>query len=119
MWGRQAAQDKTLIREQVKKFKPDLLLAGLGFNDMGWFVSDANGTLASMEALVDEARAVDPDLKFAPANVPQRTRIGGRDDLIAQTDTYNLQASSGSTEGVTIRFVRPMVPPFRPMAAAC
>ncbi|MCX4808562.1 hypothetical protein OG594_44465 [Streptomyces sp. NBC_01214] len=89
MWGRQAAQDKTLIREQVKNHRPDLLLVGLGFNDMGWFVSDANGTLASMKSLVDEARAADPELKFALANVPQLTRIGGRDDLIANTDTYN------------------------------
>ncbi|WKD30886.1 NPP1 family protein [Streptomyces xanthophaeus] len=101
VWGRQAAQDKTLIREQVKKFKPDLLLVGLGFNDMGWFVSDANGTLASMKALVDEARAADPDLKFALANVPQRTRIGGRDDLIANTDTYNLLLSDAISQWKT------------------
>ncbi|MFL4909038.1 phosphatidylinositol-specific phospholipase C domain-containing protein [Streptomyces sp. MMS24-I2-30] len=89
VWGRQAAQDMSLIRAQVEKYRPDLLLVGLGFNDMGWFVSDAPGTLASMKSLVDEARAAKPDLKFALANVPQRTKIGGRDDLIANTDTYN------------------------------
>ncbi|WP_432843904.1 fibronectin type III domain-containing protein [Dactylosporangium sp. CA-092794] len=89
VWGRQAAQDKDLIRQQVANFRPDLLLVGLGFNDMGWFVSGPEGTLASMRTLVDQARAAKPDLKFALANVPQRTRIGGRDDLIVNTDRYN------------------------------
>lgn len=32
----------------VAKYKPDILLVMLGFNDMGWFVSDAPGTLNSM-----------------------------------------------------------------------
>ncbi|MFE9610689.1 hypothetical protein [Streptomyces sp. NPDC006012] len=59
VWGRRAAQDKSLIRAQVEKYQPDLLLVGLGFNDMGWFVSDAPGTLASVKSLVDEARAAD------------------------------------------------------------
>ncbi len=89
VWGRQAAQDKALIKAQVEKYQPDLLLVGLGFNDMGWFVSDAQGTLDSMKTLVDEARAANPDLKFALANVPQRAKLEGRDDLIANTDTYN------------------------------
>ncbi|MCS0639663.1 phosphatidylinositol-specific phospholipase C domain-containing protein [Streptomyces sp. LP05-1] len=89
VWGRQAAQDKTQIKEQVARYKPDLMLVGLGFNDMGWFVSDASGTLSSMKTLVDEARAVEPNLKFALANVPQRTKIDGRDDLIAKTTEYN------------------------------
>ncbi|MFK0229866.1 phosphatidylinositol-specific phospholipase C domain-containing protein [Streptomyces sp. NPDC090303] len=89
VWGRQAAQDKTLIKEQVERYQPDLLLVGLGFNDMGWFVSDAPGTLASVKMVVDEARAAKPNVKFALANVPQRTRIGGRDDLISKTDAYN------------------------------
>ncbi|MFJ3816098.1 phosphatidylinositol-specific phospholipase C domain-containing protein [Streptomyces sp. NPDC090056] len=89
VWGRQVAQDKSLIREQVARYRPDLLLVGLGFNDMGWFVSDAPGTLAGMKTFVDEARAAKPDVEFALANVPQRERIGGRDDLITKTDTYN------------------------------
>lgn len=89
VWGRQAAQDKDLIRKQVEDYRPDLLLTGLGFNDMGWFVSGPEGTLASMKALVDGARAAKPDIKFALANVPQRTGIGGREDLPRNTDTYN------------------------------
>ncbi|MFJ9843357.1 GDSL-type esterase/lipase family protein [Kitasatospora sp. NPDC101155] len=89
VWGRQAAQDKNLIRAQVERYQPDLLLVGLGFNDMGWFVSDSAGTLDSMHTLVDEARAAKPDLDIALANVPQRTHIGGRDDLPVKTAAYN------------------------------
>ncbi|MFF7731178.1 fibronectin type III domain-containing protein [Streptomyces sp. NPDC008001] len=89
VWGRQAAQDKKLIAEQVTKYQPDLLLVGLGFNDMGWFVSGPEGTLDSMRTLVDQARSVKPDLDFAVANVPQRTFIGGRDDLPVNTTKYN------------------------------
>ncbi|KUL25320.1 fibronectin type III domain-containing protein [Actinoplanes awajinensis] len=89
VWGRQANQDKQLIREQVAAWQPDLLLVGLGFNDLGWFVSGPDGTLASMKSLVDNARAAKPNLKFALANVPQRTKINGRDDLPVNTDTYN------------------------------
>ncbi|MET7817186.1 MULTISPECIES: NPP1 family protein [Micromonospora] len=89
LWGRQAAVAKTLIKEQVSRYQPDLLLVGLGFNDMGWWVSDADGTLTSMKTLVDQARAAKPNLKFALANVPQRTAIGNREDLPVKTDTYN------------------------------
>lgn len=44
----------------------------------------------------------------------QRTAlpVGGEVDLGGQ-------ASSGSTEGVIVRFVLPVLPPFRPVAAAC
>ncbi len=60
----------------------------LGFNDMGWFYSDAYGTLGSMNSLVSEARAANPNIKIAIANVPQRTWLG-RYDLPAKTNTYN------------------------------
>ncbi len=89
VWGRQAAQDKNLIKDQVARYQSDLLLVGLGFNDMGWFVSDSAGTLDSMETLVNEARAAKPDIDIALVNVPQRTHIGGRDDLPVKTAAYN------------------------------
>jgi lysophospholipase L1-like esterase len=89
VWGRQAAQDKDLISDQVQQFQPDYLLVGLGFNDMGWVISGPDETLASMKTLVDRARAAKPNIKFALANVPQRTAIGGREDLPISTDTYN------------------------------
>ena len=89
MWGRQLAQDKDLIADMISQYTPEYLLVELGFNDMGWFVSDAQGTMVSMEEFIDNARSVKGDIKFAIANVPQRTYIGGRDDLITKTDTYN------------------------------
>ncbi|MER7687486.1 fibronectin type III domain-containing protein [Streptomyces sp. NPDC097610] len=89
VWGRQAAQDKELIGPMVAQYKPDLILFGIGFNDMGWFVSDAHGTLDSVKALVDRARAAKPDVKMAVANVPQRLFIDGRQDLVDKTNQYN------------------------------
>ncbi|GGS09851.1 hypothetical protein GCM10010269_56170 [Streptomyces humidus] len=103
VWGRQAAQAKNLIREQVALYQPDLLLVGLGFNDLGWFISNPDGTLDSMKTLVAQARAAKPDIDIALANVPQRTAIGGREDLPVKTAAYNRelreQISSWSTTG--------------------
>lgn len=73
---------------------------------MGWFVSDAQGTLLSMvcvmtsydlvqsntfkqESFIREARKVNPGLKLAIANVPQRSLIPGREDLPVKTTAYN------------------------------
>jgi lysophospholipase L1-like esterase len=88
-WGRQAAQVKQDIRQQVATYRPDLILLAIGFNDMGWFVSDEHGTLSDVGQIVAQARDAHPSVDFALANVPQRTKIGGRDDLIAKTDHYN------------------------------
>ncbi|MBB5130123.1 GDSL-type esterase/lipase family protein [Streptomyces griseoloalbus] len=88
-WGRQAAQIKDDIRRQVETYKPDLVLLAAGFNDMGWFVSDENGTLDSVETIIDQARAARPGVDFAVATVPHRSKIGGRDDLITKTDNFN------------------------------
>jgi hypothetical protein len=35
-WGRQLAQDVTLIGGLVQTYQPDYLLVLLGFNDVGW-----------------------------------------------------------------------------------
>jgi hypothetical protein len=90
MWGRQVAQDAPVIEDQVAMYHPDMLLVELGFNDLGWFVTDPAGTLANMATLVNHARAANPNLKFAIANVPQRTLLGSANpDLPAKTDTYD------------------------------
>ncbi|RAL11188.1 uncharacterized protein BO97DRAFT_347859, partial [Aspergillus homomorphus CBS 101889] len=89
VWGRAAAVDKGLIHDVLSSHPADLMLLMLGFNDMGWFYSDAPGTLDSIHTLVSNARAVNPNLKFAIANVPQRSFIGGRDDLPISTNIYN------------------------------
>ncbi|CZR57589.1 uncharacterized protein PAC_07478 [Phialocephala subalpina] len=89
VWGRAAAVDKGLIQDIVAAHQPDLMLLMLGFNDMGWFYSDAAGTLDSIKTLISNARTANPNLKFAVANVPQRTFITGREDLPLNTDIYN------------------------------
>ncbi|KAF3481445.1 uncharacterized protein GIQ15_04204 [Arthroderma uncinatum] len=88
-WGRTAATDKGLIKDVLTSYPADLMLLMLGFNDMGWCRSDAPGTLRSIKTLVFNARSVNPRLKFAIANVPQREFIGGREDLPLNTKIYN------------------------------
>ncbi|KAB8236592.1 uncharacterized protein BDW43DRAFT_323679 [Aspergillus alliaceus] len=89
VWGRAAAVDKELIYDVLSTHPADLTLLMLGFNDMGWFYSDAEGTLDSIHTLVSNACSANPKLKFAIANVPQRSFIGGREDLPVSTNIYN------------------------------
>lgn len=89
VWGRQMAQDEGLIQDVVGTYQPDYILVMLGFNDVGWSISDAAGTLQSTHNFVANARAAKPDIKFAMANIPMRAFIGGRKDLVIKTNTYN------------------------------
>jgi hypothetical protein len=89
MWGRQAAQSKNTIREWVSTHQPDYLLVMLGFNDLGWWVSDAQGTILSMDEFVRNARSAKSDVKFLIADIVHRSFIGGRGDLVVSTTTYN------------------------------
>lgn len=89
-WGRQVAQDQSLIAGMVQTYQPDTLLVELGFNDVGWFISDGQGTLDSMQKFITNARSANPNLKFVIANIPQRTSLGAwRADLIEKTTYYN------------------------------
>ncbi|KAK1833913.1 receptor-type tyrosine-protein phosphatase F [Podospora conica] len=87
--GRQAMQAKHLVADQIAEFQPDLCLVQLGFNDLAWGVSGPRDTLASMRDLVARARSVNPNLKFAIANVPHRTPYFGGETLPVITDAYN------------------------------
>lgn len=88
-WGRQAKQTKETINEWVSTYQPDYLLLLVGFNDLGWFVSDADGLLNTMGHLVDQARQAKGDLKFLIGNVVDCTFINGRQDLVDETEKYN------------------------------
>ncbi|KAJ2897714.1 hypothetical protein MKZ38_004491 [Zalerion maritima] len=88
-WGRQAAQSKETIYDWVSEYQPDYLLILLGFNDLGWFVSGPEGLLGSMGDLVAQAREAKPDVKLLIGNVVHRDFIGGRQDLVDNTNTYN------------------------------
>lgn len=82
-------QDCDVIGDMVTKYNPDFLLVLLGFNDIGWLVSDAEGTFESMKTFIDEARAAKPNIKMALGNVPQRRFMNCREDLPIKTDIYN------------------------------
>lgn len=88
-WGHQAAQSKTTINAWVQSSQPDFLFILLGFNDLGWWVSDPLGLLNDMEELVGNARAAKPDIKMLIGNVVDRTFLKGRQDLVDNTKTYN------------------------------
>ncbi|KAH9822090.1 carbohydrate esterase family 3 protein [Teratosphaeria destructans] len=89
VWGQAVAVDKYLIKDVLHSHPADLILFMLGFNDIGWHYSDASGTIESVATFVEEARAANPDLQLAIANAPQRSYMGGRDDLIRNTHKYN------------------------------
>lgn len=88
-WGRQAKQTRETIQEWVSTYQPDYLLVLLGFNDLGWFVSGPVGLIGDMGWLVQNARNGKSNVKIVVGNVVHRTAIGGREDLIINTDVYN------------------------------
>ncbi|KAF2217384.1 carbohydrate esterase family 3 protein [Cercospora zeae-maydis SCOH1-5] len=88
-WGYQAFQCKDTIADVVRAWQPDLILSLLGFNDVGWWVSDADGTLNSVHTIVERTRAVKPDVDFALGNIVNRTYMEGRDDLLENTKRFN------------------------------
>ncbi|KAK2009271.1 fibronectin type III domain-containing protein [Colletotrichum eremochloae] len=89
VWGQQATQCKDLVQDQVGRFRPDYMLIMLGFNDMGWGVTDAKGTIVAMEELINRTRAANPAIKLAIADVPQRTPVEGTEKLAPMVDRYN------------------------------
>ncbi|PPJ59195.1 hypothetical protein CBER1_03012 [Cercospora berteroae] len=88
-WGYQAFQCKDTIADVVSDWQPDLILSLLGFNDVGWWVSDADGTLDSLHKIVERTRAVKPDVDFAFGNIVNRTYMEGREDLLDNTKRFN------------------------------
>ncbi|KAL3490225.1 fibronectin type III domain protein [Aspergillus germanicus] len=88
-WGRQAKQSRYTIRQWVSEHKPDYLLVLLGFNDLGWWVSGPDELKGDMGNLVNEAREAKADIKILLGNVVHRSFIGGRQDLVDNTNQYN------------------------------
>ncbi|EEQ35110.1 hypothetical protein McanMca71_001702 [Microsporum canis] len=88
VWGRAAAISKDLIHDVLSAHPADMMLLMLGFNDLGWLFSQPIDALGSLYALINNARKANPNLKFAIANVPQRSFIG-REDLPVTTQQYN------------------------------
>ena len=86
IWGREIAQDLDIIGQQIRDYRPDYLLVELGFNDLAWAARKPEALLLLMGQFIEKARAADPALRFAIANVPQRAKIG---DLDIRTSQYN------------------------------
>ena len=68
---------------------------------MGWFYSDAGGTINSMSNFINNARSANPNIKFAIADVPMRSFIGGREDLVENTNIYNQLLPQAITQWTT------------------
>jgi lysophospholipase L1-like esterase len=87
--GYQAAQARKVVAAVVRDARPTCMLLMLGFNDLAWFVSDADGLFRSIRTIIRRARRVRPRLRFAVANVVHRTWMKDREDLVESTDRYN------------------------------
>jgi hypothetical protein len=86
IWGREIAQDLDIIGRQIHDYRPDYLLVELGFNDLVWAARKPDEALTLMQQFIEKARATSPELRFAVANLPQRSKIG---DLDVRTRQYN------------------------------
>ncbi|MFI5712430.1 SGNH/GDSL hydrolase family protein [Kribbella sp. NPDC051620] len=108
-WGRQLAEAKDNIRATVAAQNPKYILLELGFNDLGWGISDPNGLWTDLQTFIREARAARPDLNFLVANVTQRTPLGSNPGLPAAISSYNSilanSLSTLSTAGSTVALV--------------
>ncbi|WP_159104821.1 GDSL-type esterase/lipase family protein [Plantactinospora sp. BB1] len=107
-WGRQAHQAKDDIRARVSQYQPTYLLVELGFNDLGWGVSDPDGLIADMRTLIANARAAKSNIRILVASVPQRTPLDIQPDLGTKISAYNaklgpaLQALNTTTSPVRL-----------------
>ncbi|WP_433387142.1 GDSL-type esterase/lipase family protein [Micromonospora sp. KLBMP9576] len=88
-WGRQAHQAKDDIRDRVSQYQPDYLLVELGFNDLGWGVSNPDGLIADMRSLIANARSNKHNIRILVSNVPQRTPLDVQPDLGTKISAYN------------------------------
>lgn len=62
LWGRAATTDRSLIKDIVTRYPADLMLMALGFNDLGWFYNGHSGTLESVYSIIQQSRAVNPNV---------------------------------------------------------
>jgi hypothetical protein len=88
-WGWQANQAKATTYDTVRNYKPDYLLVELGFNDLGWFISDPAGLRRDIGTIVAEARRANPRITILVGNVIQRTPMANRPDLPGLISDYD------------------------------
>lgn len=88
-WGRQAHQAMHDVQSRVAEYQPNYLLVELGFNDLGWGVSNPDGLIADIKTLIANARTANPDIRILVANVLHRTPLAIQPDLGAKISAYN------------------------------
>lgn len=97
-WGWQMKQAAGRIEAETVAAAPDYVLVELGFNDLGWFVSNPDGLWADLQRFLDGVQAAavrtGKQIRVAVATVPQRSPIEGRDDLPPAIDAYNAMLRS-------------------------
>ncbi|KAK9421941.1 putative Fibronectin type III domain-containing protein [Seiridium unicorne] len=91
VWGWQVRLAKEIIQQHVVEYEPDYLLVELGFNDIGFSITNAEQTLENVKVLIDHARAGNRRLHFALANVPQHSYLADSapNGLLAKLEQYN------------------------------
>ncbi|MBG0568607.1 SGNH/GDSL hydrolase family protein [Actinoplanes aureus] len=100
-WGWMMAEGKVAIAQQMKNYAPEYLLVELGFNDIAWNLGDtppaevAAGVISSMQQLVTNARAVNPNVRILLADVPHRAPIAEYPELPGKLDAYNSRLNAG------------------------
>lgn len=91
VYGRPAWMDVDLLREQVARHGPDVVVLHLGFNDFGWWGQTAAELVESVRKLVAEARrgSAGGRVGILIADVSHRLLVQGREDIPVTTDEYN------------------------------
>lgn len=91
------------IAQQMTTYAPEYLLVELGFNDIAWNLGDtppeqvAAGVISSMQRLVTNARAVNPNVRILLADVPHRAPIESYPQLPGKLTAYNNRLDAGIT----------------------
>ncbi len=70
-WGTTVAQARSLIREQVAAYEPDVVLVLLGTNDLAWLKAGPDDVARGLRDLVRRARLARPDVGFVVGRVPE------------------------------------------------
>lgn len=98
VYGRPAWQDIEPLHAQVTTHQPDIIILHLGFNDIGWWGSNATDLIFSVQRLVFNARLARPHIKVLIADVSHRLTVAGREDIEATTDQYNALLDASAAE---------------------
>lgn len=89
VYGTPAWLDVDKVQARVAAHAPDVVVLHVGFNDFGWWGQTPRDLAESVRALVWNARLGRRDVRILVADVSQRVRVDGRDDIPRKTDEYN------------------------------